>query len=134
MHKDVGLAVDEATHSSNTNSMCSVSKRPSRTGLTSLPTFHTNTFKIMAVLAVLAKECTCSFTTLAVFLLSTWLQARQFRKDHVDSHYGAVVFRYQWEFTVQFRDNSAFVSMDDKHKIKVSANWADMAYFNNQHL
>lgn len=47
------------------------------------------------------------------------VQTRQFRKTHPDAHYAAALFRYQREFAVQFKDHSVFVSLDDKHRVKV---------------
>lgn len=47
------------------------------------------------------------------------VQARQFRKSHVDAHYASAVFRYQREMAVQFKEYSNFVCLDDKHRIKV---------------
>ena len=48
------------------------------------------------------------------------IQARQFRKDHEDSHYAAAVFRCQRELAVMFRQHSTFHCVDDKHNVKVS--------------
>ena len=47
------------------------------------------------------------------------VQARQFRKAHEDSHYAAAIFRYQREQAVMFREESLFICMDDKHRVKV---------------
>ena len=47
------------------------------------------------------------------------VQARQFRKTHVDCHYASALYRYQREFCVKFRDYTTFVSQDDKHSVKV---------------
>lgn len=47
------------------------------------------------------------------------IQARQFRKSHVDAHYASALFRYEKEFAVRYRDYSTMVSMDDKHTVKV---------------
>ena len=47
------------------------------------------------------------------------IQRRQFRKDHCDSHYAAAVFKYMREYAVSIRDYCLFVSLDDKHRIKV---------------
>lgn len=44
------------------------------------------------------------------------VQARQFRKVHIDSHYASALFRYLREFAC---DYSTLVSMDDKHVVKV---------------
>lgn len=53
------------------------------------------------------------------FKVKYMVQARQFRKDHEDAHFAAAVFRYQRECAVKFRDQSIFVCMDDKHRIKI---------------
>lgn len=47
------------------------------------------------------------------------VQARQFRKTHVDCHYASALYRYEREFCVKFREYTTFVSQDDKHTIKV---------------
>ena len=47
------------------------------------------------------------------------VQARQFRKTHVDYHYALALYRYEREFCVKFRQYTTFVSQDDKHTIKV---------------
>ena len=47
------------------------------------------------------------------------IQARQFRKAHVDAHYASALFRYRREFSIRYREYCTFVSMDDKHTIKV---------------
>lgn len=53
------------------------------------------------------------------FQVKMMVQKRQFRHDHVDAHYCAALFRYMREFALRFRDCSMFVSLDDKHRIKV---------------
>lgn len=53
------------------------------------------------------------------FKVKYMVQARQFRKDHEDAHYAAAIFRYQRELAVKFREQSVFVCMDDKHRVKV---------------
>lgn len=47
------------------------------------------------------------------------VQQRQFRKEHIDSHYAAASYRYLREYAVSVREFCAFVSLDDKHKIKI---------------
>lgn len=47
------------------------------------------------------------------------VQARQFRKTHVDCHYASALYRYQREFCIKFRSQTTFVSQDDKHTVKV---------------
>ena len=47
------------------------------------------------------------------------IQARQFRKAHVDAHYASALFRYLKEFAVRYRQHCLMVCMDDKHTVKV---------------
>ena len=47
------------------------------------------------------------------------VQERQVRLEHPDSHYCAAIFQYMWEYAVKYRTLSTFVSLDDKHRIKV---------------
>lgn len=47
------------------------------------------------------------------------VQRRLFRKEHPDGHYCAALYRYLREFAVKYRDVSNFVSIDDKHRMKV---------------
>ena len=47
------------------------------------------------------------------------VQTRQLRKSHEDSHYAAALFRYQQEMAVKFRQHSAFICLDDKHRVSV---------------
>ena len=47
------------------------------------------------------------------------IQQRQFQKHHPDQHYAAAIFRYQREYACIFRENSSFLSIDDKHRIKI---------------
>ena len=54
-----------------------------------------------------------------VIEIKMMVQKRQFRKTHPDSHYAAAVFRYMREYAVRLRDHCLFISLDDKHRIKV---------------
>ena len=47
------------------------------------------------------------------------VQKRQFRQNHMDSHYCAAIFRYVHEYAVLFQDSSLFLCLDDKHRVKV---------------
>ena len=53
------------------------------------------------------------------FEVKMMVQKRQFRLEHPDSHYCAAIFRYMREYAVKYRTISTFVSLDDKHRIKV---------------
>ena len=47
------------------------------------------------------------------------IQKRQFRQNHVDSHYCGAIFRYIREYAIMLRNLSHFLCMDDKHRVKV---------------
>ena len=49
------------------------------------------------------------------------VQARQFRKSHVDAHYAAAIyiFRYERKMSLLFRGKCVFACLDDKHRIKI---------------
>ena len=53
------------------------------------------------------------------FEVKMMVQKRQFRLEHPDSHYCAAIFRYMREYAVKYRTLSMFVSLDDKHRVKV---------------
>lgn len=53
------------------------------------------------------------------FKLKFMVQQRQWRKDHIDSHYAAALYRYMREYAIAFKDYCGFVSLDDKHKISI---------------
>ena len=47
------------------------------------------------------------------------IQQRQFRQEHEDSHYVSAIFKYQREAAIKFQHYSIFLSVDDKHHIKI---------------
>lgn len=53
------------------------------------------------------------------FKLKFVVQQRQWRRSHPDSHYAAAVFRYMREYSILLRGFCLFISLDDKHKVKV---------------
>ncbi len=53
------------------------------------------------------------------FKLKFMVQQRQWRHNHIDSHYAAACYRYMREYAISVRDYCTFVSLDDKHKIQV---------------
>ena len=59
--------------------------------------------------------------------LKFMVQARQFRKNHVDSHYVSALFRYQKEFALKYRTYVDFICMDDKHVCKVGESGCPVA-------
>ena len=40
-------------------------------------------------------------------------------ESHVDAHDAAAIFRYMQEYALKFKQHSAFICLDDKHKIKI---------------
>ena len=53
------------------------------------------------------------------FNVKMMVQKRQFRHKHVNARYCAAIFRYMREYALLVRDLAIFVSLDDKHRIKV---------------
>lgn len=53
------------------------------------------------------------------FKLKFMVQQRQLRHHHPDAHYAAASFRYMREYALTLRDVCSFISIDDKHKVKV---------------
>ena len=53
------------------------------------------------------------------FNVKMMVQKRQFRHHHVDAHYCTALFWYMKEYAIQVRDLAFFVSLNDKHRIKV---------------
>lgn len=53
------------------------------------------------------------------FNIKFMVQQRQWRYDHPDAHYAAARYRYMREYALILREVCSFVSLDDKHKIKV---------------
>ena len=53
------------------------------------------------------------------FNVKMMIQKRQFRLNHIDAHYCAAIFRYMRDFAICFRNSVLFISMDDKHRIKI---------------
>ena len=47
------------------------------------------------------------------------IQKRLFHKEHLDSHYCAALYRSLHEFAVMYWDIAYFISIDDRHRIKV---------------
>ena len=53
------------------------------------------------------------------FNVKYMVQSRQLRSQHVDSHYAAAGFKYIREFSIKFNSFCTFLSLDDKHQIKL---------------
>ena len=47
------------------------------------------------------------------------VQKRQFRKNHIDEHYCAAIFRYLREYSLKYSSHSLLICLDDKHRVKV---------------
>ena len=53
------------------------------------------------------------------FEVKFMIQQRQLRMWHEDSHYSAALFKYLKQFSIQFKDVTDLVFLDDKHRCKV---------------
>ena len=58
------------------------------------------------------------------------VKKRQFRLEHPDPHYCAIIFRYMQEYAVKYRTLSIFVSLDVKHQIKLESQVDQMLLWN----
>ena len=53
------------------------------------------------------------------FKMKFMIQQRQWRHQHIDSHYAAACYRYMREYAISLRDHCGFISLDDKHKVDI---------------
>lgn len=122
LRENIGLAVDERRHSQITHIASAISVRdlqqqvasrcPPSTAIPSVPWLSLQFWPKSA-----HAHSRIHYT--GRFAVKYMVQARQFRKDHEDSHFASCIFRYEREMAVMFRANSLFVCMDDKHRVKV---------------
>ena len=54
------------------------------------------------------------------FNLKFMVPQRQWCWQHMDSHYAAACFQYMKEYAINVRDFCGFISIDDKHRIKIA--------------
>ena len=108
LEKSVGTAVDDRRHGEVVHLAQAISVRDLRSSCSRCPEGTPVPSPNMAKTTILAE-------VKAV----TLVQRRQWRKHHDDAHYAAAIYRYEREFAVKFHDFTSFVSLDDKHKIKV---------------
>ena len=47
------------------------------------------------------------------------IQQRQWRHQHVDSHYAAASYWYMQEYAISIREHCSFISIDNKHKVTI---------------
>lgn len=122
LQEDIGLAVDERRHTQVTHMSRAISVRDLQEQVASrcppsTPIPSRSWISLQFWLKTAHSHSRVHYTSR--FAVKYMVQARQFRKDHEDAHYAAAVFRYQRELAVMFRQNSSFVCMDDKHRVKV---------------
>ena len=122
LQEKVGVAVDERRHSQVTHVASAISVRDLREQVASrcplsTPIPSSSWLSLQFWPKSIHAHSRVHYT--GRFKVKYMVQARQFSKDHEDSHYAAAVFRYQREFAVLFRQSSLFVCMDDKHRLKV---------------
>ena len=122
LNEEVGVAVDDRRHSEGTHLATAISIRdlwervkqrlPADTAIPSQEWLRLHFWPK----TVHAKK-TLHYT--GRLKIRFMIQQRQFRKQHPDQHYAAAVFRYEREYACMFRQHCAFLSIDDKHRIKV---------------
>ena len=122
LNEDIGLAVDDRRHSEVTHLASAVSVRDLRERVAArLPEGTTVPSNEWLRLQFWPKT-KCAKTSLHYtgrLKVRFMIQQRQFRKQHPDEHYAAAMFRYLREHALKYREYSAFVCLDDKHRIKV---------------
>ena len=122
LQEDIGLAVDERRHTSVTHLARVLSVRDLLQQVTarcppSTPIPSRSWLSLQFWPKTMHAKSRLQYT--GRFNVKYMVQARQFRKEHEDSHYAAAIFRYQREYAVKFKEHSVFICMDDKHKIKI---------------
>ena len=55
------------------------------------------------------------------------VQGRQWRKHHVDSHYGACIFRYLREYALKLQKYASFICVEDKYRVQVGEPFCPVA-------
>ena len=69
-----------------------------------------------------APVCTSSSTALRFtgrLKVKHRVQQRQWQKQHIDSHYAACIYGYERAYAVLMRQHAVFLSIDDKHRVKI---------------
>lgn len=122
LQEEVGLAVDERRHSEVTHIASALSVRDLREQVSArCPADTPIPSRSWIALQFWPKNvhAKCSVHYTGRFAVKHMVQARQFHKQHDDSHYVATIFWYQREYAVLLGDSCLFVCMDDKHRLKV---------------
>ena len=122
LQENVGLAVDERRHSQVTHIASALSVRDLQQQVSARCPPSTPIPSLSWLSLQFWPKSTHAHSKIHYtgrFSVKYMVQARQFRKDHEDSHFAACIFRYQREMAVKFRKYIVFVCMDDKHRVKI---------------
>ncbi len=119
LQEEVGLAVDDRRHTDVTHIASALSVRDLREQVASrcpadMPIPSRSWISLQFWPKSAHAKSRVHYT--GRFAVKYMVQARQFRKEHEDSHYAADIFRYQREYAVMMREKSLFICMDDKHR------------------
>lgn len=121
LNEEVGVAVDDRRHTEVTHLATAISIRNLWERVAQrLPTDTPIPGQEWLRLQFWPKTKHAMKTLHYIGRLKIWfmIQQRQFRKHHPDQHYAAAAFRYQREYACMFHQHSAFLSIDDKRRIK----------------
>ena len=121
LNEDIGLAVDDRRHGEITHLARAISVRDLRDQVTSQLALGTNIPSIEWIrLQFWPKSSSlASLQHTGRFKVRYMVQQQQFRRNHVDAHYAAAIFRYMREYALMIKDYCLFLCLDDKHRIKV---------------
>ena len=121
LNESVGAAVDDRRHSDVAHLAQAISIRDLRDEVqkqcpegTAIPSLECIRLQFWPTLIN-----SCSIHYIGILKVKFMVQKCQWRKQYCDAHYGAAIFKYLRELAIKFRDFTAFVCLDDKHKIKI---------------
>ena len=122
LEEDVGTAVDDRRHSTVLHVAKAISVRDLRERVVERCPDGTPIPSDEWIRLQFAPVCVSSCTALRYtgrLQVRHRVQQRQWRKQHEDSHYAACIYRYEREYAVFMRDHAVFLSIDDKHRVKI---------------
>ena len=122
LNENVSVAVDDRRHRQITHLARAISLRDFRDQVQSLcpentpiPSLEWLCLQFWPKTA--AAKSSLHFT--GKFKIKFMVQQHQWRHNHPDQHYAAACYRYMREYSITLRDVCSFVSLDDKHKVKI---------------
>ena len=130
LNEDVGVAVDDCRHTQVVHIAKAISVRDFKQQVVSrcpsgIAVPCDEYLRLQFVPAHKAYRTASKYT--GQLEVRKMVQQRQWRKDHIDSHYAACIFRYLREYCLLVKDHALFICVDDKHIIKVSEPQAPVA-------